>query len=99
LFACLFVFYHYCSVVQLEVRDGDSTRSYFIAENNFCYPRFLFVCLFVLIWFGFGFVFLLFRLNLQIVLSNSEEFSWNFDRDCMDTENVVHLHNEVLLSY
>ena len=40
---CLFlyqyhaVFYHYCSVVQLEVRDGDSSRDSFIVENHFQY--------------------------------------------------------------
>jgi hypothetical protein len=28
-------FYHYCSVVQLEVRDGDSPRSS-IVKNSFC---------------------------------------------------------------
>ena len=32
-------FYHNCSVVQLEVRDGDSNRGSFIVENSFCYPR------------------------------------------------------------
>ena len=36
------IFYHYCSVIQLEVRDGDSTRSSFIVENNFCYPVFFY---------------------------------------------------------
>jgi hypothetical protein len=34
-------FYHNCSVVQFEVRHGDSTRGTFIVENGFCYPRFL----------------------------------------------------------
>jgi hypothetical protein len=34
-------FYHNCSVVQLEVRHGNSTRGSFIIENSFCYPRFL----------------------------------------------------------
>ena len=33
-------FSHNCSVVQLEVRDGDSTRVSFIVENSFCYSRF-----------------------------------------------------------
>ena len=33
-------FYHNCSVIQLEVRDGDSPKSSFIVENRFCYPRF-----------------------------------------------------------
>ena len=37
-FVCLFCFYHYCSVVQLEVRDADSPRSSFIVENSFHYP-------------------------------------------------------------
>jgi hypothetical protein len=34
----------------LQVRDGDSTRGFFIVENSFCYPRVVFcffVCLFV----------------------------------------------------
>jgi hypothetical protein len=33
-------FYHSCSVVQLEVRDGDSTRSAFIVENSFRFHGF-----------------------------------------------------------
>jgi hypothetical protein len=33
-------FYHNCSVVQLEIRHGDSTRGSLIIENSFCYPRF-----------------------------------------------------------
>jgi hypothetical protein len=33
-------FYHNCSVVQLEVTDGDSPRGAFIVENSFRYPRF-----------------------------------------------------------
>jgi hypothetical protein len=31
-------FYHYCFVVQLEVRDGDSLNSSFIVDNCFLYP-------------------------------------------------------------
>ena len=31
-------FYHCCSVVQLEVRHGDSTRSSFIVEYSFHCP-------------------------------------------------------------
>jgi hypothetical protein len=34
-------FYHNCSVVQLEVSHGDSTRSSFIVESSFCYSSFL----------------------------------------------------------
>jgi len=33
-------FYHYCSVILLEVRDGDSPRSSFIVEYSFRYPGF-----------------------------------------------------------
>jgi len=33
-------FYHYCSVILLEVRDGDSPRSSFIVEDSFHYPGF-----------------------------------------------------------
>ena len=35
---CCFVFNHYCSIIQLEIRNGNSPRSSFIVENNFCYP-------------------------------------------------------------
>jgi hypothetical protein len=38
LFVCLF--YYYCSVVQLEIRDGDTSRSSFIVQDCFSYPRF-----------------------------------------------------------
>jgi len=31
-------FYHYCSLIQVEVRDGDSPRSSLIVEDNFGYP-------------------------------------------------------------
>jgi hypothetical protein len=34
-------FYHNCSIVQLEVREGDSKRSSFIVENSFGYPGFV----------------------------------------------------------
>jgi hypothetical protein len=37
-----FSFYQNFSVVQLEVRDGDSIRGSFIVENSFCYPRFFY---------------------------------------------------------
>ena len=35
-------FYHDCSVIQVEVRDGDSRISC-IAENSFRSPRFVFI--------------------------------------------------------
>jgi hypothetical protein len=62
-------FYHNCSEVQLEVRDGDSSRGSFIVENSFCYPRFFVIpdefanCPFYL----------------------SEELSWSFDGDCIES--------------
>ena len=61
---CHAVFNHNCSVVQLEVTHGDSTRGSIIVENSFCCPHFfwLFVCLSL-----FCFVlFLLFQMNLQL---------------------------------
>ena len=48
-------FYHYCSVIQFKVRDGNYPRSSFIFENSFWYPG----------------VFLLFQMNLRIALSIS----------------------------
>jgi hypothetical protein len=48
-------FCHYCSIVKLEVRDGDSLRHSFIVKYCFCYSRFL----------------LTLQMNLIIVLSMS----------------------------
>jgi hypothetical protein len=54
---CSWVFFFFnnnCSVVQLNVRHGDSTRGSFIVANSFCYPRFFIIpdefanCLFYL---------------------------------------------------
>ena len=46
-------FYPNCSVVQLEVWDGDSARSSFTVENSFCYPMFFcyyrWICKFLLL--------------------------------------------------
>jgi len=33
-------FYRYCSVTLLEVRDGDSPRSFLIVEESFCHTGF-----------------------------------------------------------
>jgi hypothetical protein len=62
-------FYQNCSVVQLEVRHGDSTRGSFIVENSVCYPRF----------FVFPGEFA--NCSFQFV----EELSWNFDGDCIES--------------
>jgi hypothetical protein len=62
-------FYHNCTIVQLDVTHGDSTRGSFIIENSFFYPRFFVIpdefatCPFQL----------------------SEELSWNFDGDCTES--------------
>jgi hypothetical protein len=34
-------FYHYCSLIDLEIRDGDSPKSAFIVENYFALMDFL----------------------------------------------------------
>jgi hypothetical protein len=44
-------FYHYCSVVKLEIRNGDSPSSSFIVKICFCYSAVLFC--FVLFCFVF----------------------------------------------
>ena len=36
-----FYFYHHCSVVQLEVRDGNMPRISFIVQDCFSYPKFV----------------------------------------------------------
>jgi hypothetical protein len=62
-------FYHNCSVVQLEVGDGDSTRGSFIIENTFCYPSF----------------FLIPNEFENCAFELYEELSWNFDGDCIES--------------
>jgi hypothetical protein len=53
-------FYYYFFALQLEVRDGDTSRSSFIACSCFSCPGFLFVCLFLFLY-----------MKLRIVLSRS----------------------------
>ena len=36
----LCIFYYDFSIEQVDVRGGDSPRSFFIAENNICSPGF-----------------------------------------------------------
>jgi hypothetical protein len=62
-------FYHNCSIVQLEVRHGDSTRGSFILENSYCCPR----------YFVIPDEFANFRFKF------SEELSWNIDGDCIES--------------
>jgi hypothetical protein len=63
-------FYQNCSVVQLNVRHGDSTRGSFIVENSFSI-------------LGFVFIFPDEFANCPFYLS--EELSWNFDEDCIES--------------
>jgi hypothetical protein len=42
-------FYHYCSVLDLEIRDGDSCRSSFIVVNSFHYTGFFVVVVVVVV--------------------------------------------------
>jgi hypothetical protein len=70
-------FHHYCSVVQLEVKDGDSPRSAFIVENFLHSPVF-YVVVAVLVVLGFFCFVLLFQMKLRILLSVSEGLSWNY---------------------
>jgi len=65
-------FYHHFSVIQLEARDGDSTRSSFIVENSF-YLSWVFV-----ISNEFA--------NCSFLLY--EEWSCNFDGDCIESVDV-----------
>jgi hypothetical protein len=59
--------YHYCFVVQLEVRDGDSLRRSFIVESCFGYP---------------GIIFFPYEIeNCSFYVC--EELYWNFDGDCI----------------
>jgi hypothetical protein len=51
-------FNQYCSVVELEVRDGDCPRIFLIIENRFFYPEVFFVVVVV-------------QMNLRIALSIS----------------------------
>jgi len=80
-------FCDYCSVILLEVRDGDSPRSSFIVEYNFCYPEFFVIpnefanCSFCLY----------------------KELSRNFNGDCIDNIKVeqkltMTVHQAVLQS-
>ena len=59
-------FYHNCSVVQLEVRHGDSTRGSFIVGNSCSYTRFFVVVVVVLVVVDFLFLFVCLFVCFQI---------------------------------
>jgi hypothetical protein len=62
-------FYHNCSVVQLEVRNGDSTRGSFIVENSFHYPGF----------------FVNLNEFANALSNSMKNWGWNFDGDCIES--------------
>ena len=66
-------FYHYCSVVKLEVRDGDSPSLSFIVKNCFPYSEF--------------FVFPDESENCSFRVY--EELCWDFDGDCIESIDSV----------
>jgi hypothetical protein len=61
-------FYHYYSVVQLEIRDGDTFRSSFIVQDHFSYTGF------------FVFPYEIENISFKIC----EELCWNFDTNCIE---------------
>jgi hypothetical protein len=62
-------FYHSCSVVKLEVRDGDSPGYSFIVKNCFRYSGF----------FAFPDEF------EKLLFPCIEELCWDFDGDCIES--------------
>ena len=64
-----FFFNHNCSVVQLEVGVGDSTRGSFVVENSFCYPK----------------IFVISDEFANCLFELGEELSWNFNEDCIES--------------
>jgi hypothetical protein len=73
LYKCNAVFNHYCSVVQLEIRDGDSPRCSFIVENCFRYPGFFVVVVVIPDEVGNCFFYL------------CKELCWNSDGECIES--------------
>ena len=72
-------FYHYCFVVEFEVRDGDSIRSSLIVENSFRYSGLVVVVVVVTV-----FVVVPKELeNCSFYLA--EVWSCNFDGDCIES--------------
>jgi hypothetical protein len=74
-FCCLilFCFYHYCSVVQLKFRDGDTSRSSFIVQHCFSYHGI------------FAFPYKVDHFSFKVC----EELCWNFDRNYIEYVDCV----------
>ena len=66
-------FYHCCSVVQLEVRDGDSFRSSFIVKNYFSHPGF------------FGFPYIIDNCFFHVF----KELYWNFYGNFIESVDCI----------
>ena len=62
--------YHYCPVVQLEVRDSDSPRCSFIFKNGFRQGGFIFIYLFISSFSTW---------NWELFFTWFERLCWNFD--------------------
>jgi hypothetical protein len=62
-------FYHYCSVVQLEVRNCDSSQSSFIVQDYLDYP-------------GFVLFHMKFRVALSRSITS---LCWKVDGDCIES--------------
>ena len=58
LYQCRAVFYYYCFVVQLKIREGNISRSYFIVQDCFSYLEVFCFCFF-------------FHVKLRLILSRS----------------------------
>jgi hypothetical protein len=71
-FVVVVVVYHYCSVVQLEISDGNFLRrSSFIVKNCFYYPVFFF----------FAFLYEIGNCSFHIC----EELCWNIDGNYVES--------------
>ena len=62
-------FYYYSSIVQLDVKNSDASRSSFIVQDCFSFPRF------------FAFPYQVEYCSFQVC----EELCWDFDGDCIDS--------------
>jgi hypothetical protein len=78
--------HHYCSVVKLEVRDGDSLICSFIVKNLFCYSSLFFSFLFFLSFFLFFFFPDVFE-NCSFHVF--EELCWDFDGDFIESVDCL----------
>jgi hypothetical protein len=74
LFFVLFCFYHYCSVILLEVKNGNSPRSSFIVQENFVI---------------LGHLLFQMNLQI-VLSNSMKNLSVIFDRDCTESRDCFH---------